>query len=474
MTVAGADYGSADGPTIESTNPATGEVLGAFPAATEYDVAAVVSSANDAFASWRRLSPGERARYVNAFADLIEANGDELVAIDVLDNGTPVSQMKGDIAKGVAQLRRFAGLALQGGGESIPGSYDTVTYTLRQPYGVVGRILPFNHPFMFAAGKIAAPLIAGNTIIIKPSEETSLSALRLGELSRGALPDGVFNVLTGYGHEAGNALVEHPDVRRIAFIGSVATGRQIQAAAAGVNVKHVSLELGGKNPLIVMDDADVDVVAEAAVEGMNFTWQGQSCGSLSRLLIHRSLHDQVLANVAERLDKLVSGDPTDPNTDIGCLVSANQVEKVQRYVANAQTDGARLVYGGERLTDGEFKKGNFVRPALFADVDPASALATEEIFGPVLAAIPFDSYEEAIAIANSVDYGLTASIFTNDLGVAHRFTRDIQAGYVWVNEVSKHLPGTGFGGVKDSGLGRDENLDELTSYLETKNVHIKF
>lgn len=474
MTVGGRDHGRADGDVIETYNPATGELLGSFPSATPADVDATVRAAREAFEGWRRLSPLERAAKLQAFANVIGEHAEELVALDVAENGTPVREMRGDIAKGIGQIRRFAGLALEAGGRTVPGEFDRLTFTVQQPYGVVGRILPFNHPFMFAAGKIAAPLIAGNTIIIKPSEETSLSALRLGELSRGVLPDGVFNVLTGHGHTAGAALVAHPEVRRLAFIGSVETGRRIQADAAAVNVKHVSLELGGKNPLVAFADADPDVVASAAVQGMNFTWQGQSCGSTSRLLVHRSRYEEVLGLLAEKLDALRSGDPALETTDIGALVSRAQLEKVQRYVRLGQEEGARLVYGGNTLTDGEFARGFFVRPALFADVAPDSALAQQEIFGPVLSAMPFDTYEEAIAIANSVSYGLTASVFTRDLGVAHRFARDVEAGYVWVNEVSRHVPGTGFGGVKDSGLGRDENIDELYSYLESKNVHVKY
>lgn len=474
MTVGGADFGADAAELIETFNPATGELLGNVPAASAGDVDHTVRVAGEAFESWRRLSPLERAARLQAFATVIADHAEELVALDVAENGTPVREMRGDIAKGVGQIRRFAGLALEATGRTVPGEFDRLTYTIQQPYGVVARILPFNHPFMFAAGKIAAPLIAGNTVIIKPSEETSLSALRLGELSRGVLPDGVLNVITGHGHVAGSALVRHPGVRRLAFIGSVETGRRIQADAAGAGVKHVSLELGGKNPLVAFADADPEVVASAAIQGMNFTWQGQSCGSTSRLLVQREHYDRVLELLAQKLDALTSGDPTDESTDIGALVSKAQLEKVQRFVELGQSEGARLVYGGETLTDGAFAAGNFVRPALFAEVRPESTLAQEEIFGPVLSVMPFDTYEEAIAIANGVRYGLTASVFTRDLAIAHRFARDVEAGYVWVNEVSRHVPGTGFGGIKESGLGRDENMDELYSYLESKNVHVRY
>jgi betaine-aldehyde dehydrogenase len=474
MTIGGRGARAISGRTLQATNPATGELLASIPAADAADIERAVEVAEAAFVGWSTLSPLERATHLQRFADVIQEHAEELVALDVAENGTPIREMRGDVAKAIGLIRRFAAIALEAGGRTIPGAHGTLNYTLRHPYGVVARILPFNHPFMFAAGKLAAPLIAGNSLILKPSEATSLSTLRLGELSRGVLPDGVLNVVTGTGAEAGAALVAHPKIRRLAFIGSVATGRRIQADAAAVNVKHVSLELGGKNPLVIMPGTDPDVAAAAAVDGMNFTWQGQSCGSTSRLLVHEDLYETVLERVAARLGQLRIGDPTDTATDVGSLVTAAQLEKVLHYIELGQAGGARLVFGGAQVTADGLDRGNFIQPTLFADVAPDSRLAQEEIFGPVLSAMPFRTYEEALQIANSVEYGLTASIFTDDLALAHRFARDVEAGYVWVNEVSKHIPGTGFGGIKDSGLGRDEDLSELLSYTESKNVHVKF
>jgi acyl-CoA reductase-like NAD-dependent aldehyde dehydrogenase len=472
MTVGGTSVLAADGATIDAVNPATGEVIGRFPAAGRVDVDAAVATATAAFDGWRRTPPEERGRALNALADVIDQHRDELAGLDVADNGSPIREMRRDAGMAIAQLRYYAGLVLEARGETIPGSHDRLNYTLLQPYGAVARIIPFNHPLMFAAAKIAAPLAAGNTVVVKPSEHTSLSALRLAELARGVLPDGVFTVVTGYGATAGDALVRHPDIRRLAFIGAADTGRAIQAAAASVSVKNVTLELGGKNPLVVFPDADIDKAITAAVRGMNFTWQGQSCGSTSRLLVHRDVYPEFVERLGELVEGLRSGLPDDERTETGAIVNRPQLEKVRSYLDIGRQEGARLVTGGIVLTEGEFAGGNFVRPTVFADVDPGSRLAQEEIFGPVLAAMPFDDHDEALRIANSVRYGLTASVFTRDLRTAHRFARDVEAGYVWVNEVSRHIHGTAFGGVKDSGLGREEGIEELLSYTQSKNVHV--
>jgi acyl-CoA reductase-like NAD-dependent aldehyde dehydrogenase len=268
--------------------------------------------------------------------------------------------------------------------------------------------------------------------------------------------------------------VTHRDVRRIAFIGSAATGRAILRRANENRLKTVSLELGGKNPLVVFPDADIDDAVSAAVRGMNFTWQGQSCGSTSRLIVHREIYDRFVEQITARIDSLRSGLPQDEQTDVGAIVNRLQYEKVQTYIDIGKAEGARLVVGGQTLDHGEYQNGLFVRPTVFADVDPMSRLAQEEIFGPILAAMRFDNYDDALRIANGVAYGLTAGVFTNDLRTAHAFARDVEAGYVWINDVSRHTPGTPFGGIKDSGLGREEDIEELYSYTEPKNVHIKF
>jgi acyl-CoA reductase-like NAD-dependent aldehyde dehydrogenase len=472
MLIGGERVGAASGETIESRDPATGELLGRFPRGAAADVDAAVAAASAAFPAWRRTPALERAAHLDRLADLIAAHADELALLDVRDNGSPIREMRNDAHIAVAQLRYFAGIALEARGETVDTGPDRLNYTLRQPFGVVGRIIPFNHPLMFAATKIAAPLAAGNTVIVKPSEHTSLSALRLADLLAEAFPPGVANVVTGYGDEAGEALVGHPAVRRLAFIGSVEIGLAIQRRAAASTVKTVSLELGGKNALAVFPDADLDLAVEGALRGMNFTWQGQSCGSTSRLLVHESLHEEFVGRLAGRVEGLKSGSPVDEATDTGAIVHRGQLEKVLSYLEIGREEGAEVVAGGSLASGPGLESGTFVRPTVFDRVDPHGRLAQEEIFGPVLAVMPFVDYDEAIAIANSVSYGLTGSVYTRDLATAHRWADEIEAGYVWVNDSSRHFIGVPFGGVKNSGVGREESFEELLSYTEAKNVNV--
>jgi len=461
------------GETLEATDPATRETLARFPRCGAEDVDDAVGAAAAAFPAWRTLHPNERAAAVGRIADVVAGHAEELALLDVADNGSPIREMRHDAHIAAAQLRYFAGLALQVRGETIPTGFDRLDYTLPEPFGVVGRIIPFNHPLMFAAGRIGAPLVAGNTVVLKPSEHTSLSALRLGELIADVVPPGVVNIVPGLGSEAGEALVVHPDVRRLSFIGSVAVGRTIQQRAAAHIVKTVTLELGGKNPIAIFPDADLDLAVDGALRGMNFTWQGQSCGSTSRLLVHASEHAAFVDRLAERIGALRSGPPADEATDTGAIVHPMQYAKVLDYLRIGRDEGARVVVGGGPPEDESLAGGLFLRPTLFDGVRPDSRLAQEEIFGPVLAAMPFESYDEAVATANAVPYGLTAAVFTRDLSTAHRFARDIQAGYVWVNDSSRHFPGTPYGGVKDSGIGRDEGTEELLSFCQLKNVNVR-
>jgi acyl-CoA reductase-like NAD-dependent aldehyde dehydrogenase len=460
--------------TIEAIDPSTGRAIDSFRAFSAEEVGAAVEAAKRAYPGWRATPALERAALVHRIADAVEENAEELAALDVADNGSPIREMRNDTRIAAAHLRYFAGLALQVRGETIPGEHDRLDYTLRDPYGVVGRIIPFNHPLMFAASRLGAPLIAGNTVVMKPSEHTSLSALRLAELISPWMPPGVVEMITGYGQEAGDALVVHPDVRRLAFIGSAAVGRSIQQRAATHVVKTVTLELGGKNPIVVFADADLDAAVDGALRGMNFTWQGQSCGSTSRLLVHRDRHDELVERLAARIESLRSGPPAEESTETGAIVNRGQYEKVLGYLQLGREEGARVVAGGGPVAVAGHEDGLFLRPTLFDRVEPSSRLANEEIFGPVLVAMPFDSYEQALEIANAVSYGLTASVFTGDLATAHRFARDVEAGYVWVNDSSRHFPGTPYGGFKDSGIGREESTEELLSYTQLKNVNVRF
>ncbi|MBV9204295.1 MAG: aldehyde dehydrogenase family protein [Actinobacteria bacterium] len=474
MFIGGSPAQAASGASREAVNPATGEVLALLPEAGRDDVDRAVQAAQEAFVGWRRVPANERAAAILALADRIMEHAEELAVLDVLDNGSPIAEMRNDARLAAALMRYIAGAAMLVRGHTVPTMPGRLNYSLHQPFGVVGKIVPFNHPLLFAARGIAAPLVTGNTLVLKPSEHTSLSALRLAELAADLFPPGVLNVITGDGAVAGDAIVRHPVIRRIHFTGSDLTGRRILLAANAERLATVTLELGGKNPLVIFPDADVDVAVEAAVRGMNFTWQGQSCGSTSRLLVHRDLYPAVIERLGSALGSLRAGPPLEQDTQTGAIVNAAQLAKVEQYIKIGLDEGAQLVTGGRRLTEGAFGAGLFVPSTLFSEVTPGSRLEQEEIFGPVLAAMPFGSYEEAVQIANGVPYGLTASVFTGDLGIAHRFAADVEAGYVWVNEVSRHILGVPFGGVKNSGLGREEDLEELYSYTETKNVHVNF
>ena len=472
MLIGGKRVLASDGGTIDVLNPATGQLLTKVPAAPAEDIETAYQAASAAFPAWSRAHPLERGKALRDLADLIEEHGDELAALDVMDNGSPIKEMRKDVDIAAAQLRYFAGLVSQVRGETIPTGDGRLNYTLRQPYGVVGRIVPFNHPLMFAAGKIAAPLAAGNTVIMKPSEHTSLSSLRLAELISDVLPPGVMNMVTGWGHTAGDAMVAHPGIRRLAFIGAETTGRAIVARAMGVNVKHVSLELGGKNPLLVFPDADLDLAVEGAIRGMNFTWQGQSCGSTSRVFVDRAIHDEFLDRLVAAVEPLKQGAPDDWTTETGSMINQAQFDKVQYYVNLGKEEGSQLVLGGQHRTDGDMKDGLFISPAIFSGVDPNSRMAREEIFGPVMAVMPFSGYDEGLALANDTDLGLTAAVYTKDLTVAHRFANDVEAGFVWVNDSSRHFIGAPFGGYKNSGIGREEDIEELESYTQVKNVNV--
>jgi betaine-aldehyde dehydrogenase len=324
---------------------------------------------------------------------------------------------------------------------------------------------------MFCAGKIGAPVATGNTVVMKPPEQASLSSLRLAELIGGILPPGVFNVVPG-GREAGSSLTTHRDVAMIALIGSVPTGRAVMKAAADT-LKPVMLELGGKNALIAYPDADPDEVAAGVVGGMNFTWCGQSCGSTSRAFIHESMYEAVLAKVKTKIAHFRPGLATDPSTTMGAIISKAQYERILGFIDSAKKEGARLLCGGGRPSDPALAKGMFIEPTVFADVQPTMRIAREEIFGPVLSIFKWSDEATMLQEVNAVEYGLTASIWTNDLSIAHRTAGIVQSGFVWINDVSKHFLGAPFGGYKQSGIGREECIEEMYAYTQEKNIHVK-
>ena len=467
----GAWHDPVSGRYAETMNPGAGESLGRVAVAGAADVDAAVAAARRGFAEWRAVVPLERARILRQIAALLRQHAGELALIDAANCGNPVREMEGDARVAAAQLDFFAGLVTEMKGASIPMGPDVVNFSVREPVGVVARIVPFNHPFMFAAGKSAAPLAAGNAIVVKPPDQAPLSALRLAELVEGLLPAGVFNVVPG-DRDTGAALAAHRDVSMVAIIGSVAAGRAVMRAASET-VKPVLLELGGKNALIAFPDADPAEVAAAVVDGMNFTWCGQSCGSTSRAFVHASIHDAVLERVQAHVARFVPGLPTDPGTTMGAIVSRVQMERVLAFIDSARAEGARLVCGGGRPAAPLLANGFFVEPTVFADVTPAMRIAREEIFGPVLAILEWTDETRMLADVNAVDYGLTCSIWTDDLTTAHRTAAAVQAGYVWINDVGRHFLGAPFGGVKQSGFGREECVEEMLRFTQEKNIHVK-
>jgi acyl-CoA reductase-like NAD-dependent aldehyde dehydrogenase len=474
MLINGKLVESTTGNWLESIDPATEQVIGRVPAAGPEDVAIAVDAAQDAQKDWAALSVIERAKILKRYAARLSEEGERLLAVEVRDTGNTIAKLRHDISNAVRGIEYFAGLGTELKGETVPASGEFLHYSEHQPYGVVGRIVPFNHPILFAA-KFGAPLMAGNAVVIKPSEQSPLSSALLGEIVAETLPPGVVNIVTGDGLGAGLPLVQHPQVKRISFIGSVPTGMAIQRAAAEVGVKHLSLELGGKNPMIVFDDADPETVASNAIGGMNFGWMGQSCGSMSRILLPDAIYDEVLERIVAKADAIALGDPSLEETGAGPMNNRGQLEKALHYIQAGKDDGARLVSGGVRPDGAEFEKGFWLRPTVFADVTPDMRIFREEIFGPVMSVVRYSGdFDEALALANDVEYGLTASIWTNDLRKANRASREVRAGYVWVNGVSRHFLGTGFGGYKNSGIGREECFEEMLSYTETKTVHVRY
>ena len=455
---------------LDTHNPATGESLGPCAEANDQDVDAAVRAAHAGFAVWRKFKPLERAALLKKVAAVLRENAFELAMIDAANCGNPISEMQRDALIAAAQIDFYAGLATEIKGETLPMGDGVLNYSVREPYGVCARIVAYNHPIMFTAAKMAPPLIAGNTVIMKPPYQAPLSAYRMMELIDGILPPGVLNIISS-GAPGGQALVNHPLVPRLSLIGSVPTGRAIAKAAAD-QLKHVTLELGGKNACIIYPDADMDKAIAGAVGGMNFTWCGQSCGSTSRLFVHASVYDQVVAGLLQAITHYKPGIPTDMATTMGSIISKAQWEKIMGYIEIAKAGGAHLAYGGKVPTDATLANGWFVEPTVFTGVTQDMRIANEEVFGPILSVLKWDDEDTLFDQVNAVEYGLTASIWSSNLSNAHRAAGRVQAGYVWVNHTSSHFIGASFGGYKQSGIGREEGFDELLTYTQHKNVHV--
>jgi aldehyde dehydrogenase (NAD+) len=457
---------AADGATFETVDPATEEPITEVAAAAADDVDRAVEAAQEAFPAWRDTDPDERGRIVHRVGELIREQRNELAAIESRDQGKPLTQAKSDMDGAARYFEYYAGAADKLEGTSVPVGADGIDFTLREPYGVSAQILPWNFPGNLFARGVAPALVAGNTTVVKPAEQTPLSALWLAELcSEAGVPDGVVNVVNGFGDPAGAALSGHADVDTVTFTGSVSTGQAIMKGAAE-HITPVTLELGGKNPAVVFPDADLDEAASWIDRGI-FTNAGQVCSAADRAIVHESVHDELVDRLVERAESYDLG-PGSADPDMGPLASEEQFEQVSDYVQVGRDEGATVVTGG-RAPD---RDGYFVEPTVFTGVDPDMRIAQEEIFGPVLVVIPFETVAEATEIANGVEYGLVGGVFTGDVKRAHRFARDLEAGNVYVNQWFGDTNQTPFGGYKQSGIGREKGLAALETYLQTKNVAI--
>ncbi len=463
---------AASGKTMDVVNPATEETIAAVASADRADLDAAVHAARAALdGPWGRMSARERGRLVRRMGEALMQRADEVARLETLHNGKPISESRHiEIPAAAECFEYYGGWSDKVMGETIPVRGNYLTYTLREPIGVVAAIVPWNFPLLLAAWKIAPALACGNTVIVKPASQTPLTALALGEIAAAVgLPPGVLNVLTGPGSSLGQAIVEHPGIDKIAFTGDTSTGKGIMRGAAET-LKKITLELGGKSPNIVLADADVEAAIRGATIGI-FYGKGEVCAAGSRLLVDASISNEFIDKLAARAKKMVAGDPLDPKTRFGALSSKKQMETVLRYVESGKREGATLVAGGAR-TDIGTGKGYFVQPTVFADVKPEMTISREEIFGPVLAAIEFADLDEAIAIANDSPYGLAAGVWTRDIKKAHYVARKLQAGTVWINTYNVYDTAAPFGGYKQSGFGREMSAHALEHYTQVKSVWV--
>jgi aldehyde dehydrogenase (NAD+) len=455
-----------DGRRFQTVDPATEEQIAEVARGTERDVDRAVDAATAAFPSWRDTPPEERGRVVGRIGELIDEHADELAALESRDQGKPLSQARSDMESAARYFEYYAGAADKVEGRSVPVGPDGVDFTIREPYGVSAQITPWNFPGNLFARGVAPALVAGNTTVVKPPEQTPLSTLRLAELcTEAGAPDGAVNVVTGFGDPAGAALSSHAGVDTITFTGSVPTGQSIMKQAAD-NVTPVTLELGGKNSAVVFPDADLDAAARWIDRGI-FTNAGQVCSAADRVVVHESVHDELVDRLVARARDYDLG-PGRSDPDMGPLASDDQFEKVTGYIDVGRKEGATVAAGGATPD----REGYFVEPTVFTDVEPEMRIAREEIFGPVLAVLRFDTEAQALELTNDVDYGLVSGVFTGDVSRAHRFARGVEAGNVYVNQWFGDTNQTPFGGYKNSGIGREKGLEALDSYLQTKNVAI--
>jgi len=459
------------GKTFPSINPSTGTKLGDVPYADPKDVDLAVRAAAKGFEDWSKVGIKERAKCLEAWAKRIRGEAKRLALIDAVDSGNAVKGMEGDMHWTADTLEYFAGLVTEVKGTTSSYGPRHMNFTRRQPYGVVAKLNPFNHPFRFCVEKAAAPLAAGNTVVIKSSEQAPLSSFEVALLAEGIFPPGVVNVVAGDG-ATGAELVKHPMVSRIGFVGSVETGRLVAKGAADL-LKRVTLELGGKNPIIIFPDADPKQAASAAIKGMNMNRQGQSCSSTSRVFVHESLHQPVLDEIVRLANALPVGFPWIESNELGPIVSARQFDRIMSFIDSGRKEGAQLVAGGDKPKDAQLANGFFIRPTVFDGVRQEMRIAREEIFGPVMSVLAWSDSADMLAKVNSVQYGLTAAIVTNRLDYAMQIAEQVEAGYVWINSNGRYI-GEPYGGWKQSGLGVEECFEELLSYTRVKNVNMRW
>ncbi len=474
MLIGGQWVTAASGKTFETYNPATGAVLTQVAEGDAEDINRAVAAARAAFESgpWPKMTPSQRGKLLWRLADLIEEHGDELALLETLDNGKPIRYSRAsDVPLTADHFRYFAGWATKIEGETIPVSIpNMLTYTLREPLGVVGQIIPWNFPMQMASWKLAPALAAGNTVVLKPAEQTPLTALRIGELvCEAGFPDGVVNIVPGFGQTAGAALAAHPDVDKIAFTGSTEVGKKILQASAG-NLKKVTLELGGKSPNIIFPDADLKWAVRGALTAIYFN-SGQICTAGSRLFVHRSIYDETMSQLSQAANAMRVGAGVDPATEVGPVISQEQLARVTGYIESGKSEGAVARAGGERL-GGDLINGYFLPPTVLDQVSDEMVVAREEIFGPVVVAMPFDDVEEVAKRANQSIYGLAAGVWTSDIKKAHKMVSLLKSGVVWVNTYNQFDAAAPFGGYRQSGYGREMGHAVLDAYTQIKTAWI--
>jgi betaine-aldehyde dehydrogenase len=471
MLIGGDWAESADGRSIDVESPANRTAIGSAPRGGAEDVDRAVRAAHAAFKPWRKLAPRERGKLLSRIGEELQADLEPMARLVASETGNAIRTQSRPEANGSADVfRYFGGIASEMKGETIPLGETILNYNLREPIGVVGAIIPWNSPILIASLKIAMALVTGNTLVLKAAEDAPLGVLRIAEVCSRHLPPGVLNVITGYGEEAGAALVRHPLVMKLSFTGSTEVGKDV-ASAAGSRIVPVSLELGGKSPAIVFPDSDTDKVADGVISGMRFTRQGQSCTAGSRLFLHASIYDSFMDRLTGKLAQMRVGDPLDEQTDMGAIINRKQFDRVCSYIEDGLKTGARAVIGGLPPKDGPLANGYFVEPTVFEKGDNTWRIAREEIFGPVLVAIPWTDEEEAVRMANDSHYGLAAYVWCRDIAKALKTAHEIEAGWVQVNRGLGQLAGMSYGGIKQSGVGREYSLEgAIDDFTHTKSV----